>query len=69
LEASFAEQPPHTVAEAAERIERLTGVRRGPEQVRRFLRKALGLRWRRTAAIPCPPKKTSLSTSKSSPNS
>lgn len=69
LEASFAEQPPHTVAEAAERIERLTGVRRKPEQVRRFLRKALGLRWRRTAAIPCPPKKTSPSTSKSNPNS
>jgi transposase len=69
LEASFAEQPPHSVAEAAQRIEQLTGVRRGSEQVRQFLRKSLGLRWRRTAAIPCPPKKTSPSTSKSSPNS
>jgi transposase len=69
LAASFDEQPPHTVAEAVERIEGLTGVRRKPEQVRRFLRDTLGLRWRRTAAIPCPPKKTSLSTSRSSPNS
>ena len=69
LEVSFTEQPPHTVAEAAERIERLTGVRRKPEQVRQFLRKTLGLRWRRTAAIPCPPKKTSPSTSKTKPNS
>lgn len=69
LEASFAARPPHSVAEAAQRIEQLTGVRRGPEQVRQFLRKTLGLRWRRTASIPCPPKKTSLSTSGSSPNS
>jgi transposase len=68
LEASFAEQPPHSVAEAAQRIETLTGVCRGPEQVRQFLRKTLGLRWRRTAAIPCPPKKTSPSTSKFKPN-
>jgi len=69
LEDSFTEQPPHSVAEAAERIEQLTGVRRGAEQVRQFLRKTLGLRWRRTAAIPCPPKKTLLNTSKSNWNS
>jgi transposase len=69
LEASFTEQPPHTVAEAAERIERLTGVRRKSEQVRQFLRNTLGLRWRRTAAIPCPPKKTLTSTSKFKLNS
>jgi len=69
LEASFAAQPPHSVAEATQRIEQLTGVRRGSEQVRQFLRKTLGLRWRRTAAIPCPPKKTSPSTSRFNPNS
>lgn len=69
LEASFAEQPPHTVAEAADRIEQLTGVRRGPSPVHQFLRITLGLNWRRTAAIPCPPKKTSPSTSRCKPHS
>jgi len=69
LEASFTQQPPHTVAEAADRIEQLTGVRRGPSQVHSFLRDTLGLRWRQTAAIPCPPKKTSRSMPKSKPNS
>jgi transposase len=39
LEASFREQPPHTVAEACQRIKDLTGVRRGPTQVRAFLKK------------------------------
>jgi len=69
LEASFREQPPHTVHEAVERIERLTGVRRGPTQVHQFLRETLGLSWQRTAAVPCPPKKTSPSTLKSRPTS
>ncbi len=36
-EASFREQPPHMVAEACQRIKDLTGVRRGPTQVRAFL--------------------------------
>jgi len=39
LEAEFRERPPHTVAEAAERIETLTGVRRKETQVRVFLKK------------------------------
>ena len=39
LEAEFRERPPHTVAEAAERIEVLTGVRRKDTQVRVFLKK------------------------------
>ena len=69
LEASFSEQPPHTVAEAADRIEQLTGVRRGRSQVHQFLRNTLGLSWQCTAAVPCPPKKTSPSTPKSKPNS
>lgn len=38
LEAEFRERPPHTVAEAAERIEALTGVRRKETQVRVFLK-------------------------------
>ena len=39
LEAEFRERPPHTVAEACERIERLTGVRRSQTH-----------RW----SVPCP---------------
>jgi len=58
LAADFHQHPPHTVAEAAERIEQRTGIRRGLTQVRWFLRHTLGLRWRRAAAVPCPPKKT-----------
>jgi len=39
LEESFREQPPHTVNEACARIRELTGLERGPTQVRRFLKK------------------------------
>jgi transposase len=58
LEEEFRQQPPKVVAEACERIEQLTGVRRQPTQVRLFLRDTLGLRWRKVAAIPVPPKKS-----------
>ena len=58
LEAEFRERPPHTVAEACDRIERLTGVRRGETRVREFLRDSLGLRWRKVGAVPLPPKLT-----------
>lgn len=61
LAAEFQAQPPRTVAEAAERIEQLTGVRRCPEQVRLFLR-SLGMSWRQVAAVPLPPKKVSPNT-------
>lgn len=61
LLASFRETPLRSVAEAAERIERLTGLRRGPSQVRQFLKRH-GLRWQRLAAIPVPPKKVWTST-------
>jgi transposase len=54
---SFESQPARTVAEAGERIFQLTGLRRGPSQVRKFL-KDLGLKWQRVRAIPVPPKKT-----------
>lgn len=39
LEAEFPQRPPHTIAEAADRIEKLTGVRRKETQVRMFLKK------------------------------
>ena len=54
---SLTESPVRTVAEACERIQTLTGLRRGPTQVRVFLA-GLGFRWQRVRAIPVPPKKT-----------
>ncbi len=39
LEESFRKQPPHTVAEACERIKEITGLERKPTQVRAFLKK------------------------------
>src|SRR5215831_19849516 len=54
---SFEKQPARTVAEACDRIFRLTGLRRGPSQVRKFL-KDMGLRFHRVRPIPVPPKKT-----------
>ena len=63
---SFEEQPARTIAEACDRIFQLTGLRRGPSQVRKFL-KDLGLKWQRARAIPVPPKKTRPSTSPSRP--
>lgn len=54
---SFEEQPVRTVAEACQRIFELTGIRRGPTQVRKFM-KGMGMRCQRVRAIPVPPKKT-----------
>jgi transposase len=65
---SFEKQPARTVAEAGERIFRLTGLRRGPSQVRKFV-KGLGLKYQRVRMVPVPPKKTWPSTSRPSPNS
>jgi len=41
LEPEFRDRPPHTVAEAARRIEAMTGVCRKETQVRAFLKKVL----------------------------
>jgi len=60
---SFEKQPVRTVAEACERIFQLTGLRRGPSQVRKFL-KDMGLKFLRVRSIPVPPKKIWPSTSK-----
>jgi len=67
IRASFEEKPACTITEACDRIEKLTGIRRSPTQVRKFL-KALGLKWQRIRAIPVPPKKTWPSTFKTKPN-
>lgn len=47
--------PVRTTAEARDRIETLTGMRRGLTQTRTFLA-GLGFSWQRTRAIPVPPK-------------
>jgi transposase len=41
LEASFRQNPPHTGAEACQRIKAETGIERRPTQVRAFLKKCL----------------------------
>jgi transposase len=41
LEESFRKDPPHTVAEACQRIKEETGIERKPTQVRAFLKKCL----------------------------
>jgi transposase len=51
LEDHFRNNPPRSTAQAAAEIERLTGVRRGLTQVRRFL-KDLGLSYRKLGMIP-----------------
>jgi transposase len=67
LRESFEKEPVATIAQACARVEQLTGLRRGPTQVRRFLKK-LGLKWQRVRAIPVPPKKTWRSTSRPRPS-
>ena len=51
IEAEFRQRPPATVAEAAARIEALTGIARKPTQVRQFL-KALGMQPRKVGMLP-----------------
>ncbi len=57
LEEHFRQHPPRSLKEAQEAIRQRTGIHRGPTQVRRFLHR-LGLRPRKVAAIPIPPKST-----------
>jgi transposase len=54
---SFEKEPVRTIAEACDRIFHVTGLRRGPSQVRKFL-KDMGLKFLRVRPIPVPPKKT-----------
>src|SRR5262245_6679847 len=55
---SFEKQPARTVAEACDRIVRLTGLRRGPSQVRKFL-KDPGRTFQRVRMCPVPPQNLS----------
>jgi len=51
IEAALRQRPPASVAEAAARIADLTGLQRGPTQVRQFL-KSLGMKPRKVGQIP-----------------
>jgi transposase len=51
LEAHFRQQPPRTAAEAQAVIEKRTGIKRSPTQVREFLHR-MGMKFRKVAAIP-----------------
>jgi transposase len=51
IEEHFRNNPPRSTSQAAADIERLTGIRRGPTQVRKFL-KGLGLKFRKLGMIP-----------------
>lgn len=55
---AFTRQAARSIAEACERIEQVSGIRRQPSQVRKFL-KGLGLKFQRVRAVPVPPKKVS----------
>jgi transposase len=58
LEEYFLKHPVRSTKQARALIEQRTGICRGLTQVRHFLKDRLGLRWRKTGAIPVPPKKT-----------
>jgi transposase len=58
LEAYFQKHPPRSARQARAVIAEQTGIRRGLSQVRPFLEDRLGLRRRKTGAIPVPPKET-----------
>jgi transposase len=57
LEEHFRQHPPRSLRQAQQIIEQQTGLHRGLTQVRRFLLR-LGLKPRKVAAVPLPPKST-----------
>jgi transposase len=57
LEEHFRQHPPRSLRQAQQTIEQQTGLHRGLTQVRRFLLR-LGLKPRKVAAVPLPPKST-----------
>jgi transposase len=52
IKTHFQAHPPHTVAQAAHDIERLTGIKLGLSACRDFMRKQLGMKYRKMAVIP-----------------
>ena|ERR1700679_3720772 len=58
IEVDFRERPPHTVQEAINRIEALTGVKRKATRVRKFLKETLRMKCLKVASVPVPPKQS-----------
>jgi transposase len=52
IKAVFEEQSPKSINEAIERIEKLTGIRRSPTQVREFLKEKLGMKRLKVGQVP-----------------
>jgi transposase len=52
IKAHFQDHPPHTVAQAAYDIEKLTGIKLSLSACRDFMRKHLGMKCRKMAAMP-----------------
>jgi transposase len=52
LETHFRNNPPASIKEAQNTIEKLTGIRRGETQIRNYLKKNLKLRYRKVGMIP-----------------
>lgn len=51
IDESFEKRPPQSINEAQERIEKLTGIKRSPTQIRMFLKK-LKYKYLKTGSIP-----------------
>jgi len=52
LKEEFKTRPPKTINEAVKRIEEMTGIRRSPTQVRKFLTEDLGIKRLKVGQIP-----------------
>ena len=52
IKLDFSKDPPQSVGQAAARIERLTGLKRGSTQVRHFLKHVLKYRYRKYRSLP-----------------
>ncbi len=52
IKSHFLKQPPHIVSEAAHEIEALTGIKLRPSACRDFMRKRLGMKFRKMTVIP-----------------
>lgn len=61
IKSHFLNQPPHTLSEASHEIEKLTGIKLAPSACRDFMRKQLGMKFRKMGVIPAKadPKKQS----------
>jgi len=52
IKSHFLKQPPHTLSEASHEIEILTGIKLSPNACRDFMRKRLGMKFRKMGVIP-----------------